>query len=283
MNYNPYPWPVPEGGQMQPREPQIIIYTLVSIFFVFPFYFWAGKKGRTNKKYRDLVPFITGIILILSEAYKQILVTYHYNREYHYYIFPFQLCAMPMYTSTLIPLAKNEKFKNGLFAFMAQFGIIGGIAVMLYQESVLTWEDYFLDIHTIIWHLLLIALGIFSASYLNYGAKPYKKALKTYSLGAIVFISVLSIAQIINLLIVLNHGYNELTDGGNMFYISMFMYNMAVPVLNTVLANAGWYIAFIGYAFVLLLGGFVMMNIYYRITKLYYKYGDKFKLNFRKN
>lgn len=270
--YNDYPFPVPIGGQWTPWNPFIIISTIFFVIFIFPLYFYFGKKARTNNKYKNLVPFFTGLFLILTEIYKQILVTYHYNWEYHYYIFPFQLCAMPMYISFLIPFIKNDKVKDYFMSFMAQYSMIGGLAVMLYQNSVLTREDYSLNVHTIIWHLILIAIGVFCASYSNYGVTNYKNMLEKYRSGSIVFIVVVIIAEILNLLIVLNHGYNEYTEGGNLFYISMFMYNLNIPILKTVLAELGRYVGFIGYTFVLLLGGFVLCNVYYLITKIKSKY-----------
>ena len=245
---------------------------IISILVVFPLFFYAGIKARNNSKVKNLVPFITGTFLILTEVYKQLLVTYHFNWEYHYYIFPFQLCAIPMYTSFLIPFIKNEKIKNSLFAFMAQFGMLGGVAVMLYQPSVLTREDHTLNAHSIIWHELLIALGIFSAAYLNYGKSNYQEMIKKYLSGTAVFISVVALAEVLNLLIVLNHGYNDLTAGGNLFYISMFMYNLDIPIFKEILPRFGWYIGFILYTFALSLAGFIFANIYYSLTKLKNKY-----------
>ncbi len=270
--YNDYPFPVPINGQWTPWNPFIIVSTIIFVLFIFPLYFYFGKKARTNNKYKTLVPFFTDLFLIFTEIYKQILVTYHYNWEYHYFIFPFQLCAMPMYISFLIPFIKNDKIKDSFISFMAQYSMIGGLAVILYQQSVLTWEDYSLNVHTIIWHLILISIGVFSATYTNFGNFNYKEMVKKYTSGSIVFVIVVIIAEILNLLIVLNHGYNEYTDGGNLFYISMFMYNLNIPILKTILAKLGWYVGFIGYTFVLLLGGFVLSNVYYLISKVKVKH-----------
>lgn len=271
-HYNDYFFPVLPGEQWTQWNLFITISMIISILIVFPLFFYTGIKARNNSKVKNLVPFITGTFLILTEVYKQLLVTYHFNWEYHYYIFPFQLCAIPMYTSFLIPFIKNEKIKNSLFAFMAQFGMLGGVAVMLYQPSVLTREDHTLNAHSIIWHELLIALGIFSAAYLNYGKSNYQEMIKKYLSGTAVFISVVALAEVLNLLIVLNHGYNDLTAGGNLFYISMFMYNLDIPIFKEILPRFGWYIGFILYTFALSLAGFIFANIYYSLTKLKNKY-----------
>ena len=266
--YNPFPFPVSE--QLKPWCLEITIIFLLFLIFIYPLMFYLGRKARTNDKIRDYFTMTMGLILISTEIYKQILFAYHYNfeGEYRWSLFPFQLCSIPMYTSAIMPLARNEKLRKSLFSFMALYGMLGGLSVTLYQTSVLTREDYSLDYQSIIWHFALIALGIYSATYLNIGSLSFKKSLKLYQYGTFAFLGFLILAEIINLLIVLNHGYNEFTVGGNMFYISMFMFNLDIPVLSTITSTCGWYVGFIGYTFVLMLGAFVIFSVYYGLNKL---------------
>ena len=266
--YNPFPFPVSE--QLKPWCLEITIIFLLFLIFIYPLMFYLGRKARANDKIRDYFTMTMGLILISTEIYKQILFAYHYNFEgdYRWSLFPFQLCSIPMYTSAIMPLARNEKLRKSLFSFMALYGMLGGLSVTLYQSSVLTREDYSLDYQSIIWHFALIALGIYSATYLNIGSLSFKKSLKLYQYGTFAFLGFLILAEIINLLIVLNHGYNEFTAGGNMFYISMFMFNLDIPVLSTITSTCGWYVGFIGYTFVLMLGAFVIFSAYYGLNKL---------------
>ena len=266
--YNPFPFPVSE--QLKPWCLEITIIFLLFLIFIYPLMFYLGRKARKNDKIRDYFTMTMGLILISTEIYKQILFAYHYNFEgdYHWSLFPFQLCSIPMYTSAIMPLARNEKLRKSLFSFMALYGMLGGLSVTLYQTSVLTREDYSLDYQSIIWHFALIALGIYSATYLNIDSLSFKKSLKLYQYGTFTFLGFLILAEIINLLIVLNHGYNEFTAGGNMFYISMFMFNLDIPVLSTITSTCGWYVGFIGYTFVLMLGAFVIFSTYYGLNKL---------------
>lgn len=266
--YNPFPFPI--GEQLKPWCLEITIIFLLFLIFIYPLMLYLGRKARTNDKIRDYFTMTMGLILISTEIYKQILFAYHYNFEgdYRWSLFPFQLCSIPMYTSAIMPLAKNDKLRKSLFSFMALYGMLGGLSVTLYQTSVLTREDYSLDYQSIIWHFALIALGIYSATYLNIGSLSFKKSLKLYQYGTFAFLGFLILAEIINLLIVLNHGYNEFTAGGNMFYISMFMFNLDIPVLSTITSTCGWYVGFIGYTFVLMLGAFVIFSAYYSLNKL---------------
>ena len=277
IKYNPFPFPVFE--QLEAWCWQITLIFLLFLFLVFPLCFYLGRQARKDKRLEKITVFTIGILLITTEIYKQLLFAYHYNFDsYHWDLFPFQLCSIPMYTAVIVAFLKDGKFKTGLYSFMALFGMLGGLAVTFYQNSVLTWEDYSLDYQSIIWHFALVGLGIYSATYLNIGSKTFKEDLKTYEYGALVFLACLIMAEIINLLIVLNHGYNEYTQGGNMFYISMFMFNLDIPILSTVTSTCGWYIGFIGYTFVLLLGGFVILNAYRLINFLNKKHFYKEKI-----
>ena len=58
----------------------------------------------------------------------------------------------------------------------------------------------------------------------------------------------------------------------------MFMFNLDIPILSTVTSTCGWYIGFIGYTFVLLLGGFVILNVYRLINFLSKKHFYKEKI-----
>ena len=145
VTYNPFPFPVEE--QLKPWSLSITIIFIFFLIFIYPLMFYLGRKARNNDKIRDYLTMTLGLILISTEIYKQILFAYHYNfeGEYRWSLFPFQLCSVPMYTSAIMPLAKNEKLRKSLFAFMALYGMLGGISVTIYQQSVLNWEDYSLD------------------------------------------------------------------------------------------------------------------------------------------
>ena len=276
--YQPFPFPLAPGEKIQPNCWQILLMSAVFAIFVYPLLYKLGKAGRANEKIRDYVPMTIGLILIGTEIYKQILMLYHFNWKYHFYLFPFQLCSVPMYTAALIPVIKNQKLKDSLFSFMAVYGMIGGLSVMIYQKSVLTWEDYSLNWHSIFWHLSLIALGIFSASYLRIGSGSFNRNAKILSYGSIVFVICVILAEIMNFMIVMNKGYNEYTSGGNLFYISMFMYNLDIPILKIVISHCGWYIGLIGYTSVLLLGGLVLSLLYMGFNRLNKAITNKFQL-----
>ena len=72
--------------------------------------------------------FIFGIILLLSEIWKQYCLTYIVNPgSYDWWYFPFQLCSIPMYVCLLLPFAVPESIHRAMEAFLMDFGLLGGI------------------------------------------------------------------------------------------------------------------------------------------------------------
>ena len=54
--------------------------------------------------------FVTGMILLGSEAGKQLFLTFSVGKgHYLWWYFPFQLCSIPMYLLPLLPFLKGEK------------------------------------------------------------------------------------------------------------------------------------------------------------------------------
>ena len=69
-----------------------------------------------------------GIVLILSELWKQWTLTFHLNNGYYdWWYFPFQLCSIPMYICTALPFVHGLKIRRCLLAFLMDFGLLGGI------------------------------------------------------------------------------------------------------------------------------------------------------------
>ena len=84
--YQPFPFPLAPGEKIQPNCWQILLMSAVFAIFVYPLLYKLGKAGRANEKIRDYVPMTIGLILIGTEIYKQILMLYHFNWKYHFYL-----------------------------------------------------------------------------------------------------------------------------------------------------------------------------------------------------
>ena len=115
----------------------VLVGTLLAVFF--------AKRAAKLPKDRIIRLFgILGLIMAFSELGKQLFYYYVVNdRQFDWWIFPFQLCSVPMYLCLLMPLFSGrrrsktaEKVQNSFCTFLA------------------TYSLFFL------WHLLLVFLSL---------------------------------------------------------------------------------------------------------------------------
>ena len=116
-------------------------------------------SGKTERKFFIRLLFFCGVILAASEIYKQLFLYYVVNQEIRLVVFPFQLCSLPMYFCLLLPLVKNRRLQLIILTFMQDFNLLGGI-MALAGPSGLLHPYWFLTLHGLLWHILLIFIGL---------------------------------------------------------------------------------------------------------------------------
>lgn len=156
-----------------------------------------------------------GIFMILSEIWKQLSLTYIvYEGCYNWWYFPFQLCSIPMYVCLILPFMKSESIRLALYAFLMDFGMVGGIFAF-FDTTGMHYSYFPLTVHSYLWHIALILLGIAAGvrwrkltndSSLRDSFRNYRGAVAFYLLCCI-------IATFLNLFA---YSYGTI----NMFYIS---------------------------------------------------------------
>lgn len=121
---------------------------------------WLLARQTENQWFIPIL-FVCGIILTASEAYKQLFLYYVVNNgTYDWWYFPFQLCSLPMYFCLILPLVRNQRFAAVLLTFMQDFNLLGGI-MALAEPSGLFHPYWLLTLHGLIWHILLIFIGLY--------------------------------------------------------------------------------------------------------------------------
>lgn len=104
--------------------------------------------------------FFCGILLAATECWKQLFLYYVVNRQtYNWWYFPFQLCSLPMYFCLVLPFVPSKDKKTILYTFMQDFNLLGGI-MALAEPSGLFHPYWLLTLHGLVWHLLLIYIGL---------------------------------------------------------------------------------------------------------------------------
>ena len=123
---------------------------------------------KHSPKYDQIVVLIFSIILIICEVFKQ-LFWFEFYGYYRFEIFPFQFCTVPIYVSTFASIIKSEKIKEVCYRFLAFYGIIGGLAVMLIPTAVLYTYFVAMSIHSMLWHSILVIMGVYLVASRGYG------------------------------------------------------------------------------------------------------------------
>ena len=123
-----------------------------------------GKKLRAAPKLVRRLTIGTGIFLIAIEALKQVFYGLHVGDDgifwdYPWWIFPLQMCSTPMYVCFALLFIPEGRIQRALCTYLGTFGMFGGIVVMLLPSTVFT-DILFVNLHTMIWHILLACLGV---------------------------------------------------------------------------------------------------------------------------
>lgn len=137
---------------------------------------------RKNQRTLDWILFGTGAFLILTEIYKQLFYAYVIaDGGYTWWIFPFQLCSIPMYLTVLLPFVKNEKSKQGIYDFLMSFSFLSGLIAFVEPSGILL-EYAPLTFHSLTWHMTLVFIGLLIAMS-GLGGKSradFKGAVRVY-------------------------------------------------------------------------------------------------------
>ena len=118
-------------------------------------------RGCRSEKASLRVYGITGIILLLGEIYKQL---FHFliigQGSYDWWVFPFQLCSIPMYLCLLMPGIPSAKWRRMAATFLLDFGLLGALGTFI-DPSGLMHPYLILTVHGFVWHIMLAFLGFY--------------------------------------------------------------------------------------------------------------------------
>ena len=174
--------------------------------------------------------FICGMIMFLSELWKQYCITFIINEHrYNWWYFPFQLCSIPMYLCLMLPFAP-ENVRKVYLTFLKTFGLMGGIFT-IFDTSGLHYPYAPLTAHSYLWHVLLIIIGVAAGiCQNNYGCSKKSTAWE-FSGSACCYLGCCALATAFNIAF---HPYGNI----NMFYISPY-YTMGQKVFRDVAGLTG--------------------------------------------
>lgn len=189
-------------------------------------YLLRNAGERANRA----VLLTVGLVLLVSEVYKQLFYTYILGKgTYQWWIFPFQLCSVPMYFCLFLPFLKEGKLRQCCFDFLLAFNLMGGFLAFI-EPSGLVHEYWTLTLHAFSWHMLLVFVGL----YLGFSGRAGRK-LRDFRNAVVVFILCCAVAFAINLAL------RQVSGGAvNMFYVGPS--DSPIIVFRDISARFGWYV-----------------------------------------
>ena len=212
--------------KIQPYGAFHILYFLVGIAICI---LVSYKLRNINEKQNKILLYSLGGILLVTEIYKQFFYYYVLGHgSYQWWIFPFQLCSIPMYLCFIAPNVKNIKVQKAIYNFMLAFNLMGGF-ISFFEPSGLIHEYVTLTAHAFLWHMLLVFIGIYLGM-----SKRAGTVLKEYKGAIITYVNVCVIAFIINILL---HNMGDI----NMFYVGPYL-NSPIIVFKNISQKYGWYV-----------------------------------------
>ena len=229
-----------------------LTWTMISLILCV---FLAWKLRNVSEKTNRLILVGIGVFLAVCELYKQLFYFYYIGQHsYQWWIFPFQLCSVPMYLCIIAPLLKPGKVQTGMYHFMMTFNLLGGLAALI-EPSGIVHEYWTLTLHAFIWHTLLVFIGI----YLGFSRRT-KAAMSDYALACATFVSLAAMAFAINLV------FRDVSNGSiNMFFVGPS--NSSLVVFKDICQNWGWYVGTLLYIPTVCLGAFVIFLPFYFAKK----------------
>lgn len=157
-----------------------------------------------------------GGLLLALEVFKQLFYSVHVGEsgvywEYPWHIFPWQFCSTPAYACLALFFLPKGRLRGYVCCFLGTYGAFGGATVLLHPHVVLI-EYWFVNIHTMIWHMSLVLVGV-----LQWAGGTIPKTLRAFWGGTAVFALFALVA------LVLDFSLPQLAEEGfNMFFISPY-------------------------------------------------------------
>ena len=220
-------------------------------------------RDASDKIFRRIL-WISWVIILVFEIYKQIVFSYNYDAEtglgswtYGWGSFPFQLCSSAMYLLPFAAFLKDSKLRDSILSFLALFSLFGGLCVYVFPNDVFSTDLLGVQIQTMVHHgvQVVIAFYIFAHERKRFNIMFFLNSILT-------FVVMLAIAMALNII-----GHALIDGTFNMFYISPY-YPCTLVILNNIYAAQPYPIFLIIYIVGFVFCAFLMFAIQFGVTKL---------------
>ena len=223
---------------------------LVMLLFVLMIVF--RKRLPKGERALRITLAVFGVSLLLLEVGKQVVCSFDpiTGWAYDWSKFPFQFCSIPIYVALIALWLREGKVRRALLAFLATYSPVAGASVLFYPASTVFSEIVFLNLHTMVWHGMMLLFGLYL--WLSGTVTPQ---IKTAGRAAVVYAPMNFIALVLNEASYA-WGFAEGYDF-NMFYTGR-MGRCLIPVLNDIQKACPYPVFFLSYVLVLGVSGLLV-------------------------
>lgn len=182
---------------------------VVAVSILLVFLFKRLFSRRHDGAFR-VFTLILGVSLLLFEGYKQLIYSYSADTDvwsYRWKFFPFQFCSTPIYVLPVIACLKNNRLRNALCSYLATYGFVAGLVVMLYPETVFS-PSIGVNIQTMFHHGSMLVYAVYL-----FASKRVAPTIETVLSAFPVFFLLCAVAMAMNL------AYGD-GETFNMFFIA---------------------------------------------------------------
>ncbi len=217
--------------------------------------FLAWRLRNLSDKENRIFLFACGVALAIFETYKQFFHFYCIKEHtYAWWIFPFQLCSVPMYLCLIAPWLKKGKVQRAMYCFMMTYNLLGGFMAFI-EPSGIVLSYWTLTLHAFTWHMSLIFIGLYLFFSQRGGLTKEDFILSTKLFGVLCVIA-----------FGLNLALRSVSGGEvNNFYIGPAQ--SPLIIIKQISEWTGWYVGTVLYIPALTLGAFLICLLLRRIAK----------------
>ncbi len=208
--------------------------------------FLAWRLRNIGEKKGRVLLFCVGGFLLCCELYKQLFYTFCIGEwGYKWWIFPFQLCSVPMYLCLIAPLLKPGRVSKAMYNFMMIYNLLGGF-ITFFEPSGINLSYWGLTLHAYTWHMTLVFVGLF-LRFAGFGGRR----MQDYWMASATFVALCAIAFCINVLL------RDVSGGDiNMFFVGPA--NSSLVVFKDIAERFGWYASTLLYIPAVCLGAYLI-------------------------
>ena len=235
--------------RMTPPPPYGLFHIGFTLIGVCVSFLMAKKLRNLSERQHRRFMLGIGIFLMVCELYKQLLHCMVINPgQYSWGDFPFHLCSIPMYLCVILGFLKTSPFEKSLCSFMMLYNFLGG-GISFLEPSGLLHSYVTMTIHSLLWHMLLVFVGL----YLYFSGRGGLE-VKDFKSATVVLLVLCMVAFSLNLL------FRELSGGSlNAFFIGPS--DSPLIVFHWISQTFGWYICTPIYITTLCFGAWLIHQI----------------------